>query len=130
MNVDIVNKKCKNYTGDCAADCADIRIFIGGVPNSDSSQLFVQLYEDALAVKDTDNPDLVRKMDISGKTVYKIMNDQPTLSLNGSCAGPLYIFDAGNNKFVYIFAGYGANAAESGEQTVQKIISSLAVSTE
>lgn len=127
MNIDIVSKTCATLAGGCAADCADIRIFIGGAPDNGSNQLFVQLYEDALAVKDTDNPGLVQKMEIGGRTVYKILNDQPTLSLNGSCAGPLYIFDVGNGKFAYVFAGYGANAAASGEQTVQKIISSLSV---
>jgi hypothetical protein len=127
VNVDIVNKKCGGSPGACAADCVDIRVFAGGQPTAGSSQLFIQLYEDMLAVKDTDNPELVQKLDIGGKTVYKILNEAPTLSLNGSCAGPLYIFDAGTGYFAYVFAGYGADAASSGEETVKKVISSLTV---
>ncbi len=127
MNIDIVNKKCGDSAGKCAVDCVDIRVFIGGKPDNDSSQLFIQLYEDALAVEDTDNPGLVRDLDIGGKTVYEILNDQPTLSLNGSCAGPLYIFDAGNGKFAYVFSGHGSDAAAMAKQAVQKIISSFTV---
>jgi hypothetical protein len=126
INVDIVNKKCG--AGACAAGCVDVRVFAGGKPDNGSSQLFIQLYEDMLAVKDTDNPELVQKIDIDEKTVYKILNEQPTLSLNGTCAGPLYVFDAGNGNFVYVFAGYGAQARPAGEETVRQIISSLSIS--
>ena len=127
VNVDIVNKKCGGSSGACAADCVDIRVFAGGQPTAGSSQLFIQLYEDMLAVKDTNNPELVQKLDIGDKIVYKILNEAPTLSLNGSCAGPLYIFDSRSGYFVYIFAGYGADAASSGEETVEKVISSLII---
>jgi len=72
-------------------------------------QLFIQLYENAIAVKDTNNPDLVQKITIGNKTVYKILNEQPTLSLNGNCAGPLYIFDVGNNKFIYVLLAMALN---------------------
>lgn len=127
LSVDVVDKKCSGAAGECNANCVDVRIFVGGRPDSDSNQLFIQLYEDMLAVKDTDNPELVQKTDISGKTVYKILNEAPTLSLNGSCGGPLYIFDAGAGYFAYVFAGYGADATIYGETTVQKIISSFSI---
>ncbi len=127
INVDIVGKNCSNTASECAAACADIRIFIGSQPSGNSSQLFIQLYEDMLGVKDTNNPELVQKLNIGGKAVYKVLNEAPTLSLNGACGGPLYVFDAGNGYFAYIFAGYGAEAATAGEETVQKIISSLNV---
>jgi hypothetical protein len=45
------------------------------------------------------------------------------LALTGACAGPLYLFEAGD-YFVYVFAGYGNNAVGvTGD--VEKIISSI-----
>jgi len=59
MDIALVDKKC---TSACPADCVDIRIFAGAKPTNTSNQLFIQLYENAIAVKDTNNPDLVQKL--------------------------------------------------------------------
>jgi len=59
MDIALVDKKCASA---CPADCIDIRIFAGAKPTNTSNQLFIQLYENAIAVKDTNNPDLVQKL--------------------------------------------------------------------
>lgn len=120
----IKNKECGSSRGVCAADCADIRILAGKKPEGKLTQpLFVQLYEDLLAVKDTNNPELVQNLEIGGKTVYKVLSETPTLSMTNSCGGPLYIFETDSGYFAYVFTGLGSVYGE--EATIEKIISSI-----
>jgi len=128
LNADLSNKKCKSFTQVCAADCADIRVLAGKIPQGSLTQpLFVQLYENLLAVKDTNNTALVEKSEIGGKTVYKVLSEGPTLSLNGACGGPLYIFETNTGYFAYVFTGLGAGASDVNKEAIEKIISSIEI---
>ena len=57
----------------------------------------------------------------------RTLADGPTLSLNGSCGGPLYIFETESGYFAYIFTGYGSSAASTSNDAIQKIISSIEI---
>ena len=126
IDVALSNRKCQSIVEGCSADCVDIRVLAGKTPEGSSPQaLFVQLYEDLLAVKDTNNPELVQKMDIGGKTVYKVLAEGPTLSMNGKCGGPLYIFETRAGYFAYVFTGLGSNAANASKDMIEKMIASI-----
>jgi hypothetical protein len=128
IDVEMTNRKCGSIAKICAADCIDFRVLAGKIPEGSVSQaLFVQLYEDLLAVKDTNNPELVQKMEIGGKTVYKVLAEGPTLSLNGECGGPLYIFETDTGYFAYVFTGLGENLVNASKETIEKIISSIGI---
>ena len=110
----------------CNDDCIDVRVLVGKKPGPDQKDgLYAQLYQDLLSVKESNNTELFSQSEIAGKNVYKILSGAPTLSLNGACSGPLYIFEADSGYFVYIFAGSGANAGANTQQLVQKIIASI-----
>lgn len=125
MGVELNNKKCNLNSGQCNADCADIRVLIGKKPNGGQTPgLFTQLYEDFMMVRDFSSAALVNTLDLNSKKVFKVASDAPTLALTGGCAGPLYVFQTDSDYFVYVFAGYGNNAAGvTGD--VEKIISSI-----
>ena len=127
MNVDIDNKKCASKAKQCNADCADIRILAGKKPLAgEGLGLLTQLYEDFMMVRDFSNTSaLVTVLDIDSKKVFKVDDDALTLALNGICSGPLYVFETDSGYFIYVFAGYGANAAAGNSGTVEKIISSI-----
>ncbi|MCU0653703.1 MAG: hypothetical protein MUD10_05600 [Candidatus Pacebacteria bacterium] len=128
INAEITNKKCGSFSKSCNADCVDLRILSGKNPQGTAtSALFIQLYENFQAVKSSHNAEMVNKMDLGGKTVYKVMSSAPTLSLNGACGGPLYIFETDAGYFAYVFAGLGERAAANEEAVVEKIISSIKV---
>lgn len=127
LNVDLNNKK--NGSGaECGSRYVDLRIFIGNKPESGAensgSDLLSQLYREIEMIKNSGNDDLVESMKIEGKSAFKIKSDAPTLSLNGRCPGPLYLVDT-KNSFIYIFAGTGSDARETGEKAVEKIIASI-----
>ena len=44
---------------------------------------------------------------------------------NGACAGPLYLFEAGD-YFVYVFAGYGDSASGENDK-IREIINSIRI---
>ena len=126
IDVALSNKKCVSIVDACAADCVDVRVLAGKKPEGSSTPaLFVQLYEDLLGIKDTNNPELVQKIEIGGKTVYKVLKEGPTLSLNGKCGGPLYIFETDAGYFAYVFTGLGTNAATASKDTIEKMIASM-----
>jgi hypothetical protein len=127
MNANIANKKCGFGLAQCDSDCVDARILIGKKPASgQTSGLLTQLYEDFMMARDFSNASpLVKTLDIGSRKVYKVDDNALTLALNGSCSGPLYIFETNSGYFVYVFAGYGANAASGNSQTIEKIISSI-----
>lgn len=127
MNADIVNKKCGYVPAQCGADCVDAMILVGKKPASgQTSGLPTQLYEDFMMARDFSSASpLVKTLDIGPRKVYKVDDNALTLALNGSCSGPLYIFETDSGYFVYVFAGYGADAAGSNTQTIEKIISSI-----
>ena len=130
LDIELNNNKCWIGYTDCRADCVDIRIFAGKKPDSDQgADLGAQLYRQAQTAKIANNKDLVEQMDIGGKKVTKIKSTAPTQALNGSCGGPLYIYETDSGTFVYIFSGFGSNMSYSaGEDTVKQIISSINIS--
>ena len=121
----IENKKCEINSSQCAAGCVDIRM-LSGKKNLESgaSALLVQLYENFMMVRDFPSAPLVQIVDIGGKKVFKVADEQATLALNGNCPGPLYVFET-QNHFVYVFVGNGADAGALIE--VDKIIGSINV---
>jgi hypothetical protein len=125
MGVELNNKKCNLNSGQCNADCADIRVLIGKKPNGGQTPgLFTQLYEDFMMVRDFSSAALVDTIDLDSKKIFKVSDGRVTLAMTGACAGPLYTFDTGSGYFVYVFAGYG-NAAAGISGDVEKIISSI-----
>ena len=126
MNADIANKKCGFGSLQCDPNCVDTRILVGKKPAAgQTSGLLTQLYEDFMMARDFSNASpLVKTLDIGSRKVYKVDDNALTLALNGSCSGPLYIFETDSGYFVYVFAGYGVNAAGN-SQTIEKIISSI-----
>ncbi|MFA6376892.1 MAG: hypothetical protein WCX69_05850 [Candidatus Paceibacterota bacterium] len=127
MNADLNNKKCESKAKQCNADCADIRILAGKKPLAgEGLGLLSQLYEDFMMVRDFSGTSaLVTVLEINSKKVFKVDDDALTLTLNGICPGPLYVFETDSGCFVYIFAGYGAKAAADNSGTIEKIISSI-----
>ncbi len=126
MNADLTNKKCGFNPKECAVDCVDMRILVGKKPESGSAPgLLGQLYEDFMMVRDFSTASLISTLDMAPKKVFEVASDAPTQSMTGSCGGPLYVFET-DTDFVYVFAGYGSDAATNAA-TVEKIISSIEI---
>jgi hypothetical protein len=127
MDAELNNKKCGLNRNQCAAGCADVRILVGKKPEGGKATgLFSQLYEDFMMVRDFSSASLVDTLELNSKKIFKVADDQVTLAMTGACAGPLYTFDTGSGYFVYVFAGYGAEAADVSAD-VEKIISSISI---
>ncbi|MFZ3073989.1 MAG: hypothetical protein WA093_02570 [Minisyncoccales bacterium] len=127
MSAELNNKKCGFSYKKCDNNCADIRIIAGKKPGGGESRgLFTQLYEDFMMVRDFSTASLISTLDFNSKKVFKVASDQPTLALTGACAGPFYTFETDSGYFVYVFAGYGANAASVDDET-RKIIDSIKI---
>lgn len=124
-------KKQKTQSAVCAPDAVDLHFFVGYKPQTESEtggpDLKSQLYREIELIKDSGNFDLVESLNINNKEAFKVKSDDPTLSLNGVCAGPLYLIDLGGNAFAYIFAGMGSDARVSGEETIRQMISSMKI---
>jgi len=128
MNVDLDNKKCGFNSKQCNADCADVRILAGKKPLvGESTGLLAQLYEDFMMIRDfSGTSPLVTPLEMGSKKVFKVDDGALTKTLNGICSGPLYVFETDSGYFIYVFAGYGANAAANSE-TIEKIIPSIKI---
>lgn len=124
LSADLSNKKCQK--GQCDSDCVDARVLVARKPAGTGAQaLILQLYENFMMVRDFSESPQVSALDLGAKKVFKVIDEQPTLALNGRCAGPFYVFET-EKQFVYVFAGYGAGAADlSGD--VEKIIESIEI---
>jgi hypothetical protein len=125
ISAELNNRKCAK-SGQCDLDCVDLRVLAARKPvDGQGSGLLVQLYEDFMMVRDFSISPLVSEIELASKKIFQVENGDPTLALNGACAGPLYVFET-KDYFAYVFAGYGANAASADEQT-REIINSIAV---
>jgi len=125
ISAELKNKKCAK-SGQCAGDCVDVRVLAAKKPiDGQGAGLPVQLYEDFMMVRDFSISPLVAEIELDSRKIFKVESGDPTLALNGTCAGPLYVFESGD-YFVYVFAGYGADAAGADEQT-REIINSIAI---
>lgn len=125
LDLDLNNKKKGTGSG-CGFEYIDVKIFVGNKDEAGrANDLKSQLYREIETIKNSGKADLVEKIDVEGMNVYKVKSDAPTLSLNGSCPGPLYLIDTGGKAFVYIFAGMGEGAKERWEMESKRIISSI-----
>ena len=126
FSAEMDNKKCASAPGKCASECVDLRILAAKKPlDGRGDSLVVQLYEDFMMVRDFSVSSLVAEINSGSKKVFRVDHGGPTLALNGTCSGPLYLFEAGD-YFVYVFAGYGDAVADPAGRT-EKIIDSISI---
>lgn len=126
FSAEMDNKKCAGAPGKCGSECIDLRILAAEKPlDGRGDSLVVQLYEDFMMVRDFSVSPLVAEIDSGSKKVFQVDHGGPTLALNGACAGPLYLFEAGD-YFVYVFAGYGDSASGENDK-IREIINSIRI---
>jgi len=126
FSAEMGNKKCAGAPERCDPGCVDLRILAAKKPlDGRGDSLVVQLYEDFMMVRDFSVSPLVAEIDSGSKKVFQVDHGGPTLALNGACAGPLYLFEAGD-YFVYVFAGYGDSARGENDK-IREIINSIRI---
>ncbi len=126
FSAEMDNKKCAGESGKCGSDCVDLRILAAKKPlDGRGDSLVVQLYEDFMMVRDFSVSPLVAEIDSGAKKVFQVDHGGPTLALTGACAGPLYLFEAGD-YFVYVFAGQGDSASGENDK-IREIIDSIRI---
>lgn len=129
MDIDINNKK-NTENGRCVPDYIDLKIFVGNAPaeiDQGATDLKNQLYRETELIKSSGNTNLVETMSINDNSVFKIKSEAPTLSLNGICPGPLYLIDASNQTFIYVFAGLGEGAKTKEGKIINQIVASMKI---
>lgn len=125
FSAEMDNKKCAGAPGKCGSECIDLRILAAEKPlDGRGDSLVVQLYEDFMMVRDFSVSPLVAEIDSGSKKVFQVDHGGPTLALTGACAGPLYLFEAGD-YFVYVFAGYGDSVQANNQ--IREIIDSIII---
>lgn len=126
FSAELNNKKCGGRNGECAVECVDMRMLVAKKPlEGQGDSLLIQLYEDFMMVRDFSISPLVEEISLNSKKIFQVKHDGPTLALNGTCPGPLYVFGTGD-YFVYVFAGYGADAARADNQ-IREIVDSIRI---